>query len=117
MGPSIEELKASAASRVESLRSPSSTSFIRGSSSVIDLNLPNEPKRTKLNVFGASSAFDSHNFPSPSGGSPPSHQVTPQENLRTTAQTINGLIQKDKIQSDLGELLNGKLNISSYNIF
>lgn len=107
MGPSIEELKASAASRVESLRSPSSTSFIHGSSSGIGLNLPNEPIKTRINISGANSVFDSHNFPSSSGGNPPSHQVTPQENLRTTAQTINGLIQKDKIQPDLGELLNG----------
>lgn len=106
MGPSIEELKASAASRVGPLRSPSSSSFIQGSSSGVNLNLQNEPIKTRINISGANSVFDSHNS---SGGNPSSHQVTSQDNLRTAAQTINGLIQKDKIQPDLGELLNGKL--------
>ena len=108
MGPSIEELKASAASRVESLLSPSSTSFIQNSASVMGLNLPKGPTKTRTNLSVADSGFCSHNFAASFGGNPSTHQVTPQENLRTTAQTINGLIQKDKIQPDLGELLSGK---------
>lgn len=108
MGPSIEELKATAASRVDSLRSPSSASFIQGSASGMGLNLPKEPIRTRINLSGAGSNFDAYNFPASSAAGASSAQA-PQENLRTTAQTVNGLIQKDKIQPDLGELLNGKL--------
>lgn len=103
MGPSIEELKATAASRVDSLRSPSSASFIQGSASGMGLNLPKEPIGTRINLSGAGPNCDAHNFPVASSAQ------APQENLRTTAQTVNGLIQKDKIQPDLGELLNGKL--------
>ena len=105
MGPSIEELKASAASRVESLRSPSSTSFIQGSASGISLNIPKEPIKTRVNLSNANPIFDAQSFPASSGIN--SSTSAPQENLRTTAQTVNGLIQKDKIQPDLGELLNG----------
>jgi hypothetical protein len=105
MEPSIEELKASAASRVDSLRSPSSTSFIQGSSSGMDLNLPNEFIKPGTKISGLRNVFETHNSSAFSTGNPPIH---PQENLKTIAQTINGLIQKDKIQPDLGEFLNGK---------
>lgn len=102
MGPSIDELKALASSRVESMLSPSSSSVLRPSASGINLNLPREPLKTKINPLNLKPTTDSGNFPV-SGAS----LISTQENLRAAAQIINGLIQKDKIQPDLGELLNG----------
>lgn len=102
MGPSIDELKTVASSRVESILSPSSSAVLRPSASGINLNLPRESIRTKINASNLKPSTDSGNLPV-TGPS----LISTQENLRATAQTINGLIQKDKIQPDLGELLNG----------
>lgn len=103
MGPSIDELKAAASSRVDSILSPSSSSVLKPSSSAINLNLPREPIRNQINLLNSIPLANSRTF---STSSSPT-AITAQENLRTTAQAINGLIQKDKIQPDLGELLNG----------
>lgn len=112
MGPSIDELKAAASSRVESILSPSSSSILQPSASGINLNLPREPIRNRINLSNNNPLADSRNFPTASINGAGPTTILAQENLRTTAQTINGLIQKDKIQPDLGELLNG--NILNY---
>lgn len=110
MGPSIEDLKASAASRMNSLHSPSmsmsasSASFHQSSA---PLNLPRDSARNRINLSSSAPLADSRFVASAVTPSNPLI-TTPQENLRVTAQTINGLIQKDKIQPDLAELLNGK---------
>ena len=99
MGPSIEELKASMASRSDSIRSPSTASLLQPSASGFNLNLQKEPQRTRINL--------SQNLNTKSFTSPTISAATPQESLRNAAQTINGFIQKDRIQPDLGELLTG----------
>lgn len=111
MGPSIDELKAAAASRVESIKSPSSSSVFQPSSSTLNLNLPREPIRNRINFASSNPLVDSKNFPVASMPGTGSNTVAAQEHLRATAQTINGLIQKDKIQPDLGELLNGNFHL------
>lgn len=102
-GLSIDELKSAAASRVDSFNSPSSA-FLRQDSisSVGRLNLPKEPLKSRVPISHDDPALFSRNIPLSSGPA-----TIPQANLRIAAQTINGLIQKDKIQPDLGELLNG----------
>lgn len=107
MGPSIDELKASAASRMNSLHSPSmSTSASSFYQSAAALDLPRDPVRNRVNISNVSPLADSR-FVAATPATP--LITTPQENLRVTAQIVNGLIQKDKIQPDLGELLSGTL--------
>lgn len=111
MGPSIEELKASAASKVEIFNSPSSSSILRPSVSGFGLDLPKEPIKTRVNLKSIDSLVDSRAFPPTKTMGATTSNVTPQENLRNTAQVINSFIQKDKIKTDFGELLNGNFYI------
>lgn len=107
-GFSFDELKTTAASRADSFYSPSAGSGLRPSASGFGLNLPkqneshsryNSGQQENLN-FNPSKFYFSNASPSPS---------QPQTNLKITAQIINGLIHKDKIHPDIGELLIGKL--------
>ena len=107
MGPSIDELKAAASSRVESMLSQSSSSVLQPSASAINLNLPRELLKNRINLSSSNPLVDSRNFTTSLITETGPTTVSVQENLRATAQTINGLIQKDRIQPDLGELLNG----------
>ena len=109
MGPSIDEMKTAASSRAEMLLSQSSGSVLQPSTSAINLNLPREPLRNRLNISNSNPLADSRILPTSSLGQTGATIVSAQENLRTTAQTINGFIQKDRILPDLGELLNGTL--------
>lgn len=103
---SVDELAGAAAapSRIESLYSPSSASVLRPSAS--GFNLQKEPGNSRYSLGQQEISNNPRNFPLPSVAPLSSH---PQTNLRITAQTINGLIQKDKIQPDIGELLAGNL--------
>lgn len=107
MGPSIEELKASATSRAESMNYHSSDSLIQSSATGFNLNLPKDSLKPQINFGGNKSFADSRVFPTSSVTCSTIPSIPPQETLRMAAQTINGLIQKDKIQTDLGEFLNG----------
>jgi hypothetical protein len=115
MVPSIDELKVAASSRVESILSQSSSTVLQPSASAINLNLPSEPLRNRINLLSSNQVVDSRTVPTSAMTGAGPATISAQENLRTTAQTINGFIQKDKIQPDLGELLNGNLHI--FNIF
>ena len=118
MGLSIDELKASAASRAELQNVSSSASMLQASGSGFGLNLSKDPIRTRFNLSKINSMTDSRAFPIPitTVSNSNTSNVAPHENLRATAQTINGLIQKDKIQTDLGELLNGTALFSIVNV-
>lgn len=108
-GRSIEELKSAAASRADSFYSPSSAFLRQDSISNIGLNVLKEPLKSRIPIVNSETTFIAQNVPISSG------IAMPQANLRVAAQTINGLIQKDKIQPDLGELLNGtKLKCYDY---
>jgi nuclear pore complex protein Nup155 len=115
MVPSIDELKVAASSRVESILSQSSSTVLQPSASAINLNLPSEPLRNRINLLSSNQVVDSRTVSTSAMTGAGPATISAQENLRTTAQTINGFIQKDKIQPDLGELLNGNLHI--LNIF
>ena len=105
-GFSFDELKTTAASRADLFYSPSEVG-LKPSASGFGSNLPKQNENSRYNL-GQQGNLNSNPSKLYFSNASPS-TIQPQTNLKITAQIINGLIHKDKIHPDIGELLIGKL--------
>lgn len=104
-GSSIEELKAIASSKSEFSYSPAFSSSTRASIPLPSLNIPRDSTGTRIDFSRGTPLGRNINIPLSDVVSGTSS--VPQVNLRTTAQILNGWIQKDKISLDLEEMITG----------